>query len=52
MSNVTIMPDEIMDKNVDRLAEHLNLERIGWIFTSINHDTFLSSEEIRKAAKY
>jgi hypothetical protein len=31
----------------DMIAEALSLEKIGWIFTSINHDTFLSSQEIR-----
>ena len=36
----------------DMLAVELGLEKIGWIFTSINHDAFLSSFEIRKAAEY
>lgn len=34
------------------LAESLSLEKVGWVFTSINSDTFLSSQEVRKIAKY
>jgi hypothetical protein len=34
------------------IAEALTLEKVGWIFTSINSDTFLSSQEVRKIAKY
>lgn len=34
------------------IAEALTLEKVGLIFTSINQDTFLSSQEIRKIAKY
>lgn len=40
------------EQQVNIIAEALSLERIGWIFTTINHDTFLSSHEIRMAAKY
>ena len=36
----------------DLIASELQLEKIGWIFTSINHDAFLSSHEIRKAAEF
>ena len=36
----------------DMIASELGLEKIGWIFTSINHDAFLSSFEIRQAGKY
>lgn len=28
---------------VDMIAEALTLEKAGWIFTTINHDTFLTS---------
>ena len=38
--------------NADIIAHELGLEKIGWIFTSINHDAFLSSHEIRMAAQY
>ena len=34
------------------LAEALSFERVGLIFTSINQDMFLTSQEIRKIAKY
>lgn len=40
------------EAKIDMLAESLSLEKVGWIFTSINHDTFLSSTEIRRVAKY
>lgn len=36
---------------VDMIANGLGLERVGWIFTKIDQDNFLSSEEVRKAAK-
>ena len=36
----------------DMIAGALELESIGWIFTSINHDAYLSSHEIRQAAKF
>ena len=44
--------DDISFVYADMIAAELSLEKIGWIFTSINHDTFLSSYEIRQAAKY
>lgn len=34
------------------IAEALTLEKVGWIFTSINHDTFLSAQEVRRIARY
>lgn len=36
---------------VDMIAEALTFEKVGWIFTTINHDTFLTSQEVRKIAK-
>lgn len=36
----------------DTIAGALELEKIGWMFTSINHDAYLSSHEVRMAAKY
>ena len=36
---------------VDMIAEALTLEKVGWIFTSINQDTFLTSQEIRRIAQ-
>ncbi len=40
---------EMEDKNekiVDRIAAALNFERVGIIFTSINHDVFLTSQDV------
>jgi nuclear protein localization family protein 4 len=37
---------------VDMIAESLSLERVGLIFTSINQDMFLTSQEIKKIARY
>lgn len=36
----------------DMIAGALGFEKIGWLFTSINHDTYLSSTEIRQAAQF
>jgi hypothetical protein len=35
--------DDSYQNKVDRIAEALSLERVGWIFTSINQDMFLTS---------
>eukprot|EP00828_Plagiopyla_frontata_P017530 TRINITY_DN2270_c0_g1_i4.p1 TRINITY_DN2270_c0_g1~~TRINITY_DN2270_c0_g1_i4.p1 ORF type:complete len:295 (+),score=38.36 TRINITY_DN2270_c0_g1_i4:87-971(+) len=40
------------ERNVNRIAESLGLERIGWIFTDSNSDVFLSSKQIGQAAIY
>lgn len=45
------MEDPLQSK-VDMIAEALTLEKVGWIFTSINHDAFLTSQEVRKIARY
>lgn len=42
--------DDPFEGRVDMIASALSLEKVGWIFTSINHDTFLSSQEVRKVA--
>ena len=42
--------DDPNEAKIDMLAESLGLEKVGWLFTSINHDTFLSSSEVRKVA--
>ena len=44
--------DDPLSINADILANELELEKIGWIFTSINHDAFLSSHEVRAAAQF
>ncbi len=36
----------------DMIAEALQLEKVGWIFTSINHDAFLTSNEVRTISRY
>lgn len=43
--------DDPFEGRVDMIASALSLEKVGWIFTSINHDTFLSSQEVRKVAQ-
>lgn len=36
---------------VDTIASGLSLECVGWMFTSMNQDVFLTSQEIRKVAR-
>jgi len=36
---------------VDLIAQSLSLEKVGLMFTSINNDTFLTSQEVRKIAQ-
>jgi nuclear protein localization protein 4 homolog len=49
INGVEPLEDPFLNK-VDMIAGALSLERVGWIFTSINQDTFLTSQEIRKVA--
>ena len=49
INGVEHLEDPFLNK-VDMIAGALSLERVGWIFTSINQDTFLTSQEIRKVA--
>ena len=42
INGVAVLDDPQQTK-VDMIAEALTLERVGWIFTSINQDTFLTS---------
>jgi len=37
---------------VEALVEALQFERIGWVFTTINNDNYLASNEIRAIAKF
>lgn len=37
---------------VNMVASALTLEKIGWIYTTLSHDTFMDAETIRKAASY
>lgn len=50
--NGVIPLDDAFQTKVDMIAEALTLEKVGWTFTSINHDTFLSAQEVRQVAKY
>ncbi len=49
MGGVHALEDPLGTK-VDMIAEALSLERVGWIFTSLNQDVFLTSQEVRKIA--
>lgn len=51
MDEAIILDDKNMNL-VDHVAGALSLERVGWIFTSINQDAFLTAQEIRKIAKF
>ena len=51
INGVTVLDDPHQSK-VDRLAASLTLEKVGWIFTSINQETFLTSQEIRQVSRY
>mmetsp|Transcript_25479 Transcript_25479/g.19236 ORF Transcript_25479/g.19236 Transcript_25479/m.19236 type:complete len:107 (-) Transcript_25479:89-409(-) len=44
--------DDPLEAKVNMIAEALSLERVGWIFTSINQDVFLTSQEVRQIARY
>lgn len=37
---------------VNMIAEALSLECVGWIFTSLDQENFLTSGEVRKIAKF
>jgi nuclear protein localization family protein 4 len=37
---------------VDTIAASLSLERVGWIFTENNHDTVMTQQQIRMAARF
>jgi len=50
ISSFEFLPDEYEFK-VDALAQALGLERIGWIFTSIDPHSILTSYEVRIAAR-
>lgn len=44
--------EDAYQTKVDMIAEALSLEKVGWVFTSINQETFLTSQEIRKIAQF
>ena len=35
----------------DLLAESLSLEKVGWVFTSTDHDSFISPNDMKKIAE-
>ena len=47
-----ILSDPREEEYVMRISGRLGLECVGWMFTSINHDMFLSAKEIRMAADF
>jgi nuclear protein localization family protein 4 len=50
-NNVEIKQDAFQSQ-VDIIANGLGLQKIGWMYTSRDHDTFMSPQHIIKAAEY
>lgn len=50
MNGFQILQDE-KEVYVDMVATNLGLERVGWIYTSLNHEQFLTPKEIREIAR-
>lgn len=50
-SNVVIKDDPFQSQ-VDMVASAMGLQKIGWIYTSKDQDTYMSPNHILKAAKY
>lgn len=50
MNGFQILHDE-KEVYVDMVAESLSLERVGWIYTSLNHESFLTAKEVREIAR-
>lgn len=50
-NNVEIK-DDPFQAQVDIIAQGLGLQRVGWIYTSRDHDTFMSPASIQKAAQF
>lgn len=40
-----------LEAKVDLIAAALSLERVGWIFTSLNQEVCLTAQETRKVAR-
>lgn len=49
--NGVIELDDKKEAMVDAIAENLNFRRVGWIFTTIDPDLYLTSAEVEKMAK-
>jgi nuclear protein localization family protein 4 len=43
--------DDESESLVDLLAESLSLERVGWVFTSTDHDSFITPDDMKKIAE-
>ena len=50
MNGFQILNDD-NEAYVDMIAEALTLEKIGWIYTSLNYESFLTPKEIREIAR-
>lgn len=50
MEGFTLLQDE-KEIYVNMIAESLSLEKIGWVYTSLNHESFLTPKEIREIAQ-
>lgn len=50
MNGFQILYDE-QEPYVDMVAESLSLERVGWVYTSLNYESFLTAKEIREIAR-
>ena len=46
----TILQDD-KSYQVDEVAKSLGLQKVGWIYTSLNHESFLTPKEIREIAQ-
>ena len=46
LNSSIILPDDLIT-NVDKIAEKLGFQRIGYVFTTYNTDVFLTAEEVR-----
>jgi len=51
INSVQLLSDPF-EPHLERIAESLGFERIGWIITDINHDIALDSKLVRKAAYF
>jgi nuclear protein localization family protein 4 len=45
LNSSIILPDQL-EINVNKIAEKLGMQRIGYIFTTYNNDVFLTAEEV------
>ena len=50
MNGFQILHDD-KETYVDMVAHSLSLQRVGWIYTSLNHESFLTAKEIKEIAR-